>query len=651
MKENGRANAAYVRVSSDKQDTARQVKRIEARGLPIGFWFRDETGKNPRDLAHKREAFQAMMKAVQAGLIGRIIVDRQDRFGVKDAYQWGQFISLLREHGATLEDADGKVLSADDDVSILTGTLGAITSTREQKEKAHRNITGKVSKAREGEYQGGYPPYAFDVVCFGADGKEKWRTVYVGHYKRWRVWRDGKREQFDGKDNSPRKDPTDKLFIRPTIEKDRIKVAGQIFGWYADEDLSPRQIATRLIELGVDPIYGRHWDKVRVREMLGNPAYIGYPTWNKHGASRFVEYVDGQFREVTDKKAGRHRAESDYVKPAKPLYKPLVPPKTWEKVQAKLRVSSEKSRSVAKHAPDTADLYLRPFVICGHCGKPMHATMGRTTAYLWPSYFCSTYNRLGPRNPVGCHCHRVRHSVLENVVKSYLAETAPQVAQLLEATNSGNLEAARPLLESLAATEKQYRNTTFDIVGFIDKYGDVPQNEVPEENEASLAEVYGLLYERFRPGAEAAIAQKEAALDKMLDEFRGLSPKMKQRLNQKMEALQGEIDALHKQLTDLREPWGNLQQDLIDRQAAYDRAVKILSKEGAGRQKAEALRAVISQVVCWFRHTVEKSRKRPTKTGKDHNGKSFLDRVQIVPITGEKRDFTIVINGNTPGPG
>jgi len=148
MKENGRATAAYVRVSSDKQDTARQVNRIEATGLPITFWFRDETGKNPRDLAHKRPAFQDMLKAVQAGLISRIIVDRQDRFGVKDAYQWGKFISLLRDHGATLEDADGKVLSADDDVSILTGTLGAITSTREQKEKAHRNITGKVSKAR-----------------------------------------------------------------------------------------------------------------------------------------------------------------------------------------------------------------------------------------------------------------------------------------------------------------------------------------------------------------------------------------------------------------------------------------------------------------------------------------------------------------------
>jgi len=244
MTTNGKAVAGYVRVSSDKQDTARQEKRIQATGEPISLWFRDADGRNPRDLPEKREAFQQMLRAVEAGLVGKVVVDRQDRFGVKDAHQWGKFISLLRENGAALFDADGKELSSDDDVAILTGAIGAITSTREQKEKAHRNVTGKVQKAKEGEYQGGYPAYGFDVVCFGADGKEKWRTVYVGQFKRWRVWPDGRRERFDGKDNSPRKDPTDKLYIRPSIEKERIKWARKVFEWYATEDISPRQIAT-----------------------------------------------------------------------------------------------------------------------------------------------------------------------------------------------------------------------------------------------------------------------------------------------------------------------------------------------------------------------------------------------------------------------
>ena len=586
MKENGRATAAYIRVSSDKQDTTRQEKRILATGLPVTFWFRDETGKNPRDLAHKRQAFQNMLKTVKAGLIGRIIVDRQDRFGVKDAYQWGEFISLLREHGTMLEDADGKVLSADDDVSILTGTLGAITSTREQKEKAHRNITGKVNKAKDGEYQGGYPPYGFDVVCFGKDGKEKWRTVYVGKFKRWRVWPDGKREQFDGKDNSPRKDPTDKLFIRPSIETNRLEIVKQIFNWYANEDISPRQIATRLNDLDVDAIYGNQWDKVRIHGTLCNPAYIGFPTWNKKGSGRFAEYIDGRILEVQNKLTGRKRDTSDYIKPPQPLYKRIISQKTWEKVQDKLHRASDKSRAVPRCPANTAELYLKPFLVCAHCGKHMHATMGRGTAYLWPSYFCSTYNKYGPSNPTGCHCHRVRHSVLEKIVKAYLKETQPKIIQLLEAADTGNLEAAKPLLDSLGEVAKSFGDATTDLFHFIWKIGEGDE-EVSRliQNRKGWDEIYGVLYERFRPDWEATIAEKEAALDELLDEYVGLSPKIKERMNKRMEVLQDEIDALKERLIDLRKPWGNLREELTVRQKAVDNAIKVIGKDQGGRRK------------------------------------------------------------------
>ena len=243
-KTNGKASAGYIRISSDKQDTARQEQRVAAL-MPIDLWFRDNVGKNSRDQAHKRKAFQDMLRAVEGGLIGTIVVDRQDRFGSADAFEFGSFITTLRQHGTTLVDADGKVLSGDDDASILNSTLGALTSTREQKEKAHRSVTGKLRLAAEGEFQGGYPPYGFDVVCFGADGVEKWRTLYVGRFKRWKVWPDGRREKFDGKGNSPRKDANDKMFLRPSIEEERLKWALKAFEWYASEEISPKQIAGR----------------------------------------------------------------------------------------------------------------------------------------------------------------------------------------------------------------------------------------------------------------------------------------------------------------------------------------------------------------------------------------------------------------------
>lgn len=639
--ENGRAIAAYIRVSSDKQDTERQEIRIRATNLPIAFWFRDNVGKNPRDLPHKRPDFQRMLQAVEAGLIDTIVVDRQDRFGVANAHQWGKYISLLRDNETSLIDADGKVLSAEDDSTVLIGTIGALTSRREQKEKAHRNITAKLNKAKEGEYQGGYPPYGFDVVCFDAGGVEKWRTVYVGKFKRFKVYPDGKREQFDGKGNSPRKDPTDKFFIRPSIETDRIDIVKQIFTWYAKEDISPRQIATRLNNLGVDAIYGNGWDKVRIQGILNNPAYVGFPTWNKNGSSRFAEYVDGHILEVQNKKTGRKRAKSDYVKPTQPLYKHLIPQNTWEKVQHKLHRASEECRAIPRCPANTAELYLKPFLVCAHCGKHMHATMGRSTAYLWPSYFCSTYNKYGPSNPTGCHCHRVRHLVLEKIVKAYLKETQPKIIQLLEAADTGNLEAAKPLLDSLDEVAKSFGDATTDLLHFIWKIGDGDE-EVSRliKKRKGWDKIYGVLYERFRPDWEAKIKEKETALDTLLDEYVGLPTKIKERMNKRMEALQDEIDTLKDRLIDLRKPWGNLREELAARQKAVDHAIKVIGKNKDGREKTEALKSVISEIRCTFRHTATKDTK--------HNGKSFLDTVEIASVSGKKWTY---IDGSMPGQG
>ena len=133
MRENGRATAAYIGCLPISRNGGAAASKHRVSRLHSGFGTRRE--KTRADQPDKRPDFQRLLKAVQAGLLDKIVVDRQDRFGVADAYQWGKFISLLREHGTALVDADGKVLSGDDDVSILTGTLGAITSTANRKRK------------------------------------------------------------------------------------------------------------------------------------------------------------------------------------------------------------------------------------------------------------------------------------------------------------------------------------------------------------------------------------------------------------------------------------------------------------------------------------------------------------------------------------
>ena len=87
-------------------------------------------------------------------------------------------------------------------------------------------------------------------------------------------------------------------------------------------------------------------------------------------------------------------------------------------------------------------------MFCGHCGKPMHATNGRSTRGLFKSYFCGTYNRFGAKNPTGCHCHRVKHDVIEAIVADYLKRTAPKkIAKLLKATEGSELDRSSRFLK------------------------------------------------------------------------------------------------------------------------------------------------------------------------------------------------------------
>jgi DNA invertase Pin-like site-specific DNA recombinase len=156
------STCADLRCSSDAQDTLRQREAIEHSKMRIDHWLEDHQS---RDKASKRPDFQRLLKAVQAGQVHTIVVASLDRFGVKDAYEMGKFFTILRDHNCRLLDATGKHLNADDDATVLTSTIGALTSSREQKEKAGRVLTGKLTLARKGNFLGGYVPYGMDVVC------------------------------------------------------------------------------------------------------------------------------------------------------------------------------------------------------------------------------------------------------------------------------------------------------------------------------------------------------------------------------------------------------------------------------------------------------------------------------------------------------
>lgn len=606
--------AAYLRVSSDNQDVARQRAAIEdwaeRQDLEIAHWFEDSEGRNPRDQASKRVGFQNLLESVRAGMLNKIIVESQDRFGTRDAYQLGEFLTLLRDNDCELWSVQQGHLTADDDATILTNTIGALTSTREQKEKAARNVGGKVQKAKVGEYQGGYPAYGMCVACF--NGKEKWRVEWVGHYERWKIYPDGSREAFNGKDNFPAKDANDTLRYRPTHESERLDIVRSMFNWFANEDLSAGQIATRLNSMGITTTVGTPWNKQIVKPLLKNPVYLGLPAWNKRAASRFKEYVDGQIQDVDKKTAGRTRSTADYVQPEVAEFEPIIDRETWDKVQAKFEANKTGKRAPAQ----VSELWLKPFLFCGKCMKPMRAAKPQPRMD-YGSYFCGTYGTYGKDNPTGCRCHRVKHDVIEAVVDKYLEEIGEPLTTLAECEDSALFDMT--YREWAKATRKKNLLWARMAEGVTDWEGEdwwnIDKHYEPSDTPELIAE----------------IDAKESELDDMLAGFFKLSPALQDRANERMEALQAEIDALREQIEDLSTPW----QDACKNARKRIEAVRFASSlsDETGPRKAEALRSVIDKIICHYRYTEKKS---------------FIETIEIVPVSGDSVCFT---EETSPGQG
>lgn len=267
----------YLRRSTDAQDTLRQRQDIERSKIHIDQWLEDHES---RDKSHKRADFQRLLHAVHADQVDTIVVQSLDRFGVRDAWELSKFFTILKDHNCRLLDAGGKQLNADNDGTVITSTVGALASSREQKEKASRVLTGKVTLARKGHFLGGYCPYCMDIVAFDQKGNEVWRCVVEGHNCRRKVYPDGREERFDGPKNRPPKALHETLKYRPSIVKERIKYVKLIFQWYATEAISPGQIAERLNDLGVSPVYGPLWHRGVVQYILANPIYTGRAVYN-----------------------------------------------------------------------------------------------------------------------------------------------------------------------------------------------------------------------------------------------------------------------------------------------------------------------------------------------------------------------------------
>jgi DNA invertase Pin-like site-specific DNA recombinase len=685
--------AAYLRVSDDQQDTQRQYEALHAFEkrhsvtIPKQNWFKDEGWA--RDTADHRPDFQRLMKLVEAGAVRWIVVDQLDRFGVKNAKQLFAYLFRLEEAGCKLYDANGKEWTGEDDSTEITAWIGGKQSAKEQKDKSYRALSGKVARARVGEWQGGPVRLELDVVCYHREtDDEQWRVVMEALHKRQKVYPDGRTERFDGPNNFPRYQPaTEVLRIAPSNDKTKLDAAESVFKRFATESISPTTLAHYLNGLSFRTAFGGLFQGHHVSAMLEDPAYIGYYAYNRKHYGKFHRWADGQpVHELNYEEKQSRNDKADWVQ-SRRLFDPLVDRPTWDAGQKKL----EKPRR--ETAPRSAALYLAGLVVCGNCGAKMIAGRGRSSKTdsqpLRFEFICGGYHkavRNKERLDTTCLRNSVFQNTLEEYIRQYLEETGKRLVLLTTAPDGSHLT------DRLEGQEDESWRVFCDgldqVVTYLsqhhtDEYNALLQEENArrEERDAMLREDAG--YQPPVPGTLARVVQKVFELEQggerpdqprlpandfvrdLVASYRGVfdpsalaveverletehtammhryadlpTPRAKQKAEAELAQLEARIEELEGQQQNVADVVERQWQEIRDLSRAIrdaQLAIRNDTEERALRHRAEALRGIIHRIECTFTIT--------GATGGGHGRKNTqLAKVTIYPIVGDAAHFRI----------
>lgn len=625
----GLPGAWYARISLDesKQEIASQRANIERwlkqQGLAVQkhFRFEDAEGYTPRHRPEDRPAFQRLMESVRGGFVKWVIVDHQYRIGGKDEWHYASMIHEFRRAGCQVWTISNELLTGDDGLAFFKGGFGAKSSQHEQHAKAHNVLRGMRRKAKEGEWFGGYVPYALDVVCYKG-GNEKWRLRWNGHFQRVRIWPTGSTESFDGKGNMPAVENDEILRLAPG-DPDRIRVVEWVFERFANESISTYQLAKALNERRIKPTYGDTWLGSLVSAMLSNPAYIGTPAWNKQGQGDFLEDLGNGPQKVVNTRGRRVRAKTAWVLPEKPVFPPIVPAAIWEQVQKKL------DRTIKQRAPKNPDLWLAGLVYCGNCGVKMRGQKRKR----YGQFLCQTGDRRRMGKPgIECLRNTLHHELVEKVVDRWLREAGEAIATLAEVQTTGDLG----LLTSLEGEFQTCMDNHFKLVErqqrFVERFGKkralnpdpILANAETHHARVNLTEQYQedfTLNEKQVNRRKEELELKHSQMMKVIERFENTPRALKKKLE--------ELAELEKEIRESEEDSENvngmIQEELL-RWAELQKLIRDAQDPGKderkARAKAEALGRLIERIEVFF-----------VPTGKKYP-QSLPETVAIVPKSG-----------------
>ena len=277
----------------------------------------EDAGKSGKSI-EGRVQFGQMMEDIKSGKDGVsfVLVFKLSRFG-RNAADVLSTLQVMQDFGVNLICVEDGIDSSKDAGKLMISVLSAVAEIERENIRV-QTMEGRIQKAREGRWNGGFAPYGYSL-------------------------KDGKLE----------------------INEEEAVAIRTIFDKYIHTDMGANGIAKYLENCGIHKIPRQNgknplFDAALIRKIIANPVYCGKIAYGR----RTTEKVLGTRNEY-------RQVQQDNYLLADGLHEALVSEQDWQGAQVKLLAQAKKYEHVNQGKDNRIHL-LSGLVNCPICGAGMY---------------------------------------------------------------------------------------------------------------------------------------------------------------------------------------------------------------------------------------------------------------------------------------
>ena len=367
----------------------------------------EDAGKSGKSIEGRLE-FNRMMEDIKSGKDGVsfVLVFKLSRFG-RNAADVLSTLQVMQDFGVNLICVEDGIDSSKDAGKLMISVLSAVAEIERENIRV-QTMEGRIQKAREGKWNGGFAPYGNQLI----DGKLQ-------------------------------------------INEEEAEAIRVIFDQYVHTDIGANGVAKYLENHGIQKIQRQNgknplFDAHLVRLILKNPVYCGKIAYGR----RKTEKVYGTRNEY-------HLVEQDNYILTDGQHEAIIAEDVWQAAQVKLLAQAKKYEHVNR-GKDTKTHLLSGIVKCPVCGAGMYGNKSikrkKDGTKYKDFYYYGCKHRTMTRGHKCDYKKLIREELLDDAVAEVIVKLVgnPKFAAMMQEKINSKVDTAIIDAE-LADFEKQLR--------------------------------------------------------------------------------------------------------------------------------------------------------------------------------------------------